>query len=123
MATREKRVPGPDHPITIEATGDRFVVRAIGLVVADSTATLTLKEAGYPPVHYFPFVDVDESLLRSSSTSTYCPYKGDAAYYSIVGPSGEIRDAIWTYADPYQEVRAIAGYLAFYPNLVQIASS
>ena len=66
MDTREEKIPGPDHPITIEATRRRFVVRANGKVVADSTATLTLNEAGYPPVQYFPIVDIDESLLRSS---------------------------------------------------------
>jgi len=121
METREPRIPGPEHPITIEATDQRFVVRANGQVVADSSATLTLQEAAYPPVQYFPLADVDETLLRGSSTSTYCPYKGDASYYSIAGPEGDIEDAVWTYVDPYPAVSAIAGYLAFYPNRVSIA--
>jgi uncharacterized protein (DUF427 family) len=120
MDTQEEKIPGPDHPITIEATGKRFVVKANGRVVANSTATLTLNEAGYPPVQYFPIADIDESLLRSSPASTYCPYKGDATYYSIVGPGRDIDDAIWTYTDPYPDVQAIAGYLAFYPDLVEI---
>jgi uncharacterized protein (DUF427 family) len=122
MDTRERKIPGPDHPITIEATRRPFVVRANGKVVADSTATLTLNEAGYPPVQYVPIVDIDESLLRPSATSSYCPYKGDATYYSIVGSGLDIQDAIWTYVDPYPDVQAIAGYLAFYPNLVEITS-
>jgi uncharacterized protein (DUF427 family) len=123
MNTRERKMPGPDHPITIEATPKRFVVQANGRVVAESTATLTLSEAGYPPVQYFPMIDVDESLLRPSPTSTYCPYKGDATYYSIVGSGGDIEDALWTYVDPYPEVRAIAGYLAFYPDQAEVTSS
>jgi uncharacterized protein (DUF427 family) len=122
VATREPRVPGPDHPITIEASDQRFVVRAGGQVVADSVATLTLSEAAYPPVQYFPMDDVEQGLLRTSSTSTYCPYKGDASYYSIAGPDGDVEDAIWTYVDPYPAVRAIAGYLAFYPDRVSITS-
>jgi uncharacterized protein (DUF427 family) len=122
MDTREQKIPGPDHPITIEATGRRIIVRARGVVVADSTATLTLHEAGYPPVHYFPIRDVDQTWLRPSSTSTYCPYKGNASYYSIAGPDGEVVDAIWTYEDAYPAVMAIAGYLAFYPDRVEITS-
>jgi uncharacterized protein (DUF427 family) len=122
MGTREQKIPGPDHPITIEATGRRIVVRARGEVVADSTAALTLHEAGYPPVHYLPITDVDQTWLRRSSTSTYCPYKGDASYYSIARPDWEVEDAIWTYEDPYPPVKAIAGHLAFYPDRVEISS-
>jgi uncharacterized protein (DUF427 family) len=123
MDTREQKIPGPNHPITIEATGRRIVVRARGVVVADSTAALTLHEAGYPPVHYFPIGDVEQRWLRPSSTSTYCPYKGDASYYSIAGPDGELEDAIWTYEDPYPPVKAIVGHLAFYPDRVEITSA
>jgi uncharacterized protein (DUF427 family) len=122
MDNRERKIPGPDHPITIEATEKRFVVRAGGKVVADSAATLTLKEGGYPPVQYFPIEDVDQELLRPSPTSTYCPYKGDATYYTIFVAGRGIEDAIWTYVDPYPAVKEIAGYLAFYPNLVEVTA-
>jgi uncharacterized protein (DUF427 family) len=122
MDNRERKIPGPDHPITIEATEKRFVVNARGKVVADSTTTLTLKEAGYPPVQYFPIEDVDQELLRPSPTSTYCPYKGDATYYTIFVAGRGIEDAIWTYVDPYAAVKEIAGHLAFYPDLVGITS-
>jgi uncharacterized protein (DUF427 family) len=123
METREKKIPGPDHPITTETSGERFVVRSGDRVVADSTATLTLREAAYPPVQYFPLADVAEAVLRPSATSTYCPFKGDASYYSVVGPDGEVEDAIWTYLEPYPAVEAIGGYLAFYPDRVDISSS
>jgi uncharacterized protein (DUF427 family) len=120
MESRAELIPGPDHLITIEATGDRVVVRANGRIVADSTAALTLREAGYPPVQYIPIRDVDETLLRSSSTTSYCPYKGDASYYSISLPDGDLEDAIWTYRHPYPAVDAIADHLAFYPDRVEI---
>ncbi len=122
MEIREPKAPSPDHPITIEATGERFVVRVNGRVVADSTATLTVREAAYPPVQYFPIADVEQAVLRRTPTSTYCPYKGDASYYTIAGQDGDIEDAIWTYAEPYPAVEAIAGYLAFYPDRVEIGS-
>ena len=91
METRTPKIPGREHPITIEPAGQRIIVRVGDRVVADTTAALTLREAGYPPVHYIPIRDVDQTLLRSSPTSTYCPYKGDASYYSIAGPDGEHR--------------------------------
>jgi uncharacterized protein (DUF427 family) len=114
------KVPGPDHPITIEATKDRIVVRTGGRVIADTTAALTLREAGYPPVHYVPISDVDQTLLRPSATSSYCPYKGEATYYSIAGPGGAIEDAVWTYEHPYPAMAAIEGHVAFYRDRVEI---
>ena len=120
MENRTPKIPGRDHPITVEPAGRRIIVRVGERVVADTTAALTLREAGYPPVHYIPIDDVDQTLLRPSATSTYCPYKGDASYYSIDGPGGQIEDAIWTYEHPYPAVETIAGHLAFYPEGVQI---
>ncbi len=110
MTTREQLIPGPDHPITIEPSSQRFVVQAGDQVIADSRSTLTLQEADYPAVQYFPLDDVDESVLVPSATSTYCPFKGDASYFSVAGPEGNIDDAIWTYVEPYPAVQAIAGY-------------
>ena len=120
MEARTPKTPGPDHPITIRATGERVVVRSNGRVLADSTAALTLNEAGYPPVRYIPISDVEQSLLRATSTSTYCPYKGEASYVSVVAPDGEIQDAAWSYEQPYPAVAAIAGHLAFYPDKVEV---
>jgi len=62
----EPKIPGPDHPITIEKTGLRVVVRVGAHVVADTTQALTLREAAYPPVQYIPLEDVDQTLLASS---------------------------------------------------------
>jgi uncharacterized protein (DUF427 family) len=121
--TRTERFPGPEHPITIEPTGHRVTVRVGDRVVADTTAALTLLEAGYKPVLYIPIEDFDQTLLRSSARSTYCPYKGEASYYSIHGPDGEIEDAIWTYEHPYAAVDMIAGHLAFYADKVEITET
>jgi uncharacterized protein (DUF427 family) len=117
---REHLIPGPEHPITVEPADVRVVVSAGGKAVADSSKALVLQEASYPPVYYVPLADVDDSLLTSSQTRTYCPYKGDASYYSVSGPEGEITDAVWTYATPYPAVAEIAGHVAFYPDRVQI---
>jgi uncharacterized protein (DUF427 family) len=123
METRTPRIPGQDHPITIEPAGHRIIVRAGDQIVADTAAALTLREAGYRPVHYIPIRDIDQTMLRPSPTSTYCPYKGDASYYSIAGPDGVIEDVIWTYEHPYAAVEAIAGHLAFYGDRVEITET
>jgi uncharacterized protein (DUF427 family) len=80
-----------------------------------------LREADYPPVQYVPLFDVDAAVIRRTDSHTYCPYKGEASYYSITADDAEIEDAIWTYEQPYPAVAEIAGHVAFYPNRVEIS--
>jgi uncharacterized protein (DUF427 family) len=121
MSQIEHKIPGPDHPITVEPTVGRVVVRVGGRVVADSGAALTLTESTYPSVQYIPLADVDPAAIIPTATTTYCLYKGEATYYSLVGPDGVDEDAIWTYVEPYPEVEDIAGHVAFYPNKVEMS--
>lgn len=115
---RPIKLPGPDHPITIEPNPARVVVTVAGRVIADTRSALTLREASYPAVQYVPRTDVDLSLLGRTSHATYCPYKGDAAYYSIPVGGERSVDAVWTYEAPYDAVAAIRDHLAFYPDRV-----
>jgi uncharacterized protein (DUF427 family) len=117
--TRKPRIPGPDHPITIEPTGVRVVARVGAQIVADTIKALTLREASYPPVQYFPLEDVDKTLLTASAAQTYCPYKGDASYYGITANGGR-PEAAWSYREPYDAVVDIAGHVAFYTDQVDI---
>jgi uncharacterized protein (DUF427 family) len=112
--------PGPDHPITVEPTKARVVVKAGGHVVADSRNALTLQEASYPAVQYIPRADVDFSVLERTDHETYCPYKGESSYYSL--NAGEVKgeNAVWTYEKPYDAVAPIKEHVAFYPNKVSI---
>jgi uncharacterized protein (DUF427 family) len=112
------KVPGLDHPITIERNPNRVVISVAGHVIADTRDALTLRESTYPPVHYVPPKDVDMTLLERTDHATYCPYKGDASYFSI--PSGGARsaNAVWTYEAPYGAVALIKDHLAFYPDRV-----
>jgi uncharacterized protein (DUF427 family) len=115
---RATKVPGPDHPIAIAPNPARVVVSVAGRVVADTRAALTLREAAYPPVQYIPRGDVDMSLLARTSHATYCPYKGDAAYYSIPLGGERAVNAVWSYEAPYPAVGIIKDHVAFYPNRV-----
>ena len=118
--TREPKIPGPEHPITIEPAGVRVVARVGAQIVADTTSALTMREASYPPVHYIPLEDVDQTLLTASATQTYCPYKGDASYYGIAAADGERADAVWSYREPYDAVADIVGHVAFYTDRVDV---
>jgi uncharacterized protein (DUF427 family) len=112
------KIPGADHPITIERNAHRIVVVVAGYVVADTRAALILREAGYPPVQYIPLKDVDTALLQRTDHATYCPYKGDCAYYSIPVGGERSVNAVWTYEAPYDAVAAIKDHVAFYPDRV-----
>jgi uncharacterized protein (DUF427 family) len=117
-ATRSVKVPDTDHPIIIEHNPSRVVVTLAGHVIADTRDALTLREARYPAVLYIPRKDVDMTLLKRSDHTTYCPYKGDCAYFSI--PSGGKRsvNAVWTYEAPYAAVARIRDHLAFYTDRI-----
>ncbi|SPB12742.1 hypothetical protein NOV72_00049 [Caballeronia novacaledonica] len=116
--TRTAKIPGPDHPIEIERNASRVVVTVAGRIVADTRDALTLREAHYPPVFYIPRKDVDMSQLERTAHATYCPYKGDAAYFSISTGGARVADAVWTYEAPFAAVEPIRDRLAFYPDRV-----
>jgi uncharacterized protein (DUF427 family) len=112
------KVPGPDHPITIQRNMHRVVVKVAGHVVADTRDALTLREAKYPAVQYIPRKDVDMTLLERSIHASYCPYKGDASYYSIPVGGDRSLNAVWTYETPFEAMAQIKDYVAFYPDRV-----
>src|ERR1700689_3420751 len=113
-AGKEIRIPGPEHPITISPAEGKIRVTVAGKIVAESTRALRLEEQGYPPVYYLPRSDADMSLLVQTAHCTYCPYKGDCAYYSIPIGGTRSENAVWTYEKPHAAVAGIKNYLAFY---------
>jgi uncharacterized protein (DUF427 family) len=121
MAQRPVRQPTAEHPITVTPTEGRVIVEINGQQVADSRAALTLQESTYPAVQYIPLQDVDSDVLTRTDTTTYCPYKGDAGYYSVAVGGATVEDAGWFYEQPYEAVAAIAGHLAFYADKAQIS--
>jgi uncharacterized protein (DUF427 family) len=112
------KIPGPDHPITVEPNTKRVRVVFNGRVVADTTRALTLREASLRPVQYIPRDDADMRLFARSAHATHCPYKGDAAYYSLTVDGRTAENAVWTYEAPYPAMAPIKDHLAFYPDRV-----
>ena len=118
MTDKPVRIPGPDHPITIAPAPGRVVVRLGGKVIADTKRALILREASYPGVKYIPRQDVDMSHWERTDHATYCPYKGDASYFSLPVGGERSRNAVWSYEQPYAAVAEIRDHLAFYPDRV-----
>jgi uncharacterized protein (DUF427 family) len=110
--------PGPDHPIAIAPTGKRVRVVFADRVIARSTRALTLQEIGHAPVVYLPRADVDMSALARTTHASYCPYKGNASYFTIAVVGRASQNAAWSYEQPYPAVAAIKEFVAFYPNRI-----
>ena len=118
MKEKQIKVPGPDHPISIQRNPAHVVVSAAGRVIADTGNALTLREADYPAVQYIPREDVDFSQLERTDHATYCPYKGECSYYSVPAGGEKSVNAVWTYENPHPAVAQIKGHIAFYPDRV-----
>jgi len=115
MATRRAAA---EAGITIAPNPNQVVVRVDGLVIADSTHALVMRAPGTPDVQYVPRADVDMQRLIRSESTTHCPYKGAASYWSIRTGRRVVDDAVWSYEVPYPDVATIAGHLAFYADRV-----
>ena len=110
------KLPGPDHPISIEPQRVRVLFN--GKVVADTIRAVVLRETTLKPVFYIPREDADMAAFERTSHSTHCAYKGDASYYSIRVGERLSENAIWSYEQPFPAMQDISGRLAFYPNRV-----
>ncbi len=118
MKEKQIKIPGPEHPISIQHNPARVVVSVAGRVIADTRNSLTLRESDYSLVQYIPREDVDLTQLERTNHATYCPYKGDCTYYSVPAGGKKSVNAVWTYEDPYPAVAQIKGHVAFYPDKV-----
>jgi uncharacterized protein (DUF427 family) len=116
--TGKPRRSAAEAGITVEPNPNRVIVRLGADIIADSTNALVMRAPGTPPAQYIPRADVDMARLIRSPLATYCPYKGDAAYWSIRSGEQVVDDAVWSYETPHDEVAEIREHLSFYPDRV-----
>lgn len=122
LATKEELITrrNPDHHVTIESSARWLRVMHNGVYIADSKRTVLLHETGHVPVYYFPKEDVRMDLMEPTDNVTQCPYKGDAEYWTLkVGDAAAAENALWSYADPFDDCPDISNYVAFYWNKVE----
>ncbi|BEP47041.1 MULTISPECIES: DUF427 domain-containing protein [Variovorax] len=104
----------PDHQVREEPLRQPMEVEVEGMVVASSADVIKVVEDKSPVRYYFPRTDVRTDKLKRSQTTTECPFKGTASYYSLNVGERQLDDAIWSYEAPYDEHQALKGRMAFY---------
>lgn len=122
----ERIEPGEDQesvwdyprPPAIKPTDNLVVVSYGRQEIARTTSALRVLETSQPPAFYIPRADVNMSLLSPSLGRSFCEWKGEAAYFDVVGEGDPVHQAAWTYDSPTASFAPIAGHLAFYAQKV-----
>lgn len=122
MSAQAQAAPGfaknPGYRIGWEPSPRRVRVVFNGETVADTTHAVLMLEQAHLPVYYFPWSDIRRDLLVRTTNKTHCPFKGEAAYWSINAGGKVSENAVWSYPEPYAEMRQIKDHAAFYWNRV-----
>jgi uncharacterized protein (DUF427 family) len=121
MAQNAESVWDYPRPPRIEAVMDRVTVSFAGALIADTTRARRVLETSHPPVYYLPPADVRQDLLEPAAGRSFCEFKGEASYVTIVARSRRSERAGWFYPNPTSAFRSIAGYVAFYASRVDEA--
>jgi uncharacterized protein (DUF427 family) len=110
----------PSTRIAILRSSRHVTVAVDGVVVAGSSHATFLHETGLVRRTYIPKLDVRMDLLTPTDTTSRCPYKGTASYWSLRANGEEYPDIAWSYPTPLPESEAIAGLVAFYDDRVEL---
>lgn len=110
----------PEHKVLETPVGERVTVELDGQILADSHNVIRVDEDGSPVRYYFPRGDVTMDKLERTATTSQCPFKGTAHYFSLSTNSGKrgdkLEDAVWTYEEPFDEHPDLKDRLAFYDD-------
>jgi uncharacterized protein (DUF427 family) len=109
----------PDYRVDLEPSERRVTVRFNGETLVDTTNALVVRETNHDAVLYFPREDVRMELLERTDHETFCPFKGEASYWSLAAGGRREQNAAWSYEDPFDQVAGIKDYLAFYTDRVE----
>lgn len=109
----------PDHTVRFEKSDKRIVVKFADEVIADTQQALICKESGYQDAFYIPMTDTNLGVFRPTDHSSFCPYKGEASYWTIEIGGARSVNAAWSYDLPFDEAAEVIQHFAFYPDRVE----
>ena len=109
----------PNYRVDLEQGPRRVRVVFNGETIADSGKALVVHETAHEPIYYFPRDDVRLDLLERTEHHTFCPFKGEASYWTVRAGGGVAENAIWSYEDPFEEVAGLANYMSFYADQLE----
>ncbi len=120
--TRRESLHGklPGYRVELEPAGGVVRVRLDGELVAESRRAVLVRETRHDPVIYLPREDVVAERLEPSAHRTFCPFKGEASYWSLRAGGRVEKDVVWGYEDPFPEVAGLRDHVAFYADRVEI---
>lgn len=104
------------RPPALEPDSRRITITFAGETIADSTSTFRVLETSHPPVFYIPGADVEMAFMYPTLSTSWCEWKGRAAYWTVNVGDHEQVDAAWAYPSPVTAYAALAGHFAFYPS-------
>ena len=107
------------YELRIEPYSKRLRIMLDSTLIADTTRALVLHETRHAPTFYIPWDDVRSGHLERTTHRTYCPFKGDASYWSVSAGSARSDNAAWAYERPTDDATALQGHVAFYPGKVR----
>jgi uncharacterized protein (DUF427 family) len=108
------------RPPRLEDSDRHIQVIFNGVTIADTHRAKRVLETSHPPVYYIPPEDIKLEYLRAATRTTFCEWKGSAAYYTIAVGDKQVANAAWFYPQPSASFAPIAGYVAFYPSKMEV---
>jgi uncharacterized protein (DUF427 family) len=119
--------PGPGQesvwdyprPPALDPLDREVIVRAGDLVIARSSACLRVLETASPPTIYLPPGDLTPGCVVPAPGRSFCEWKGEARYWSVVAPGGRLERAGWSYPEPLSGFEQLRDYVSFYPSRLE----
>jgi uncharacterized protein (DUF427 family) len=109
----------PDYRVDLDASDEVKRVRYAGKVIAESSRAFVVRETKHDPVVYFPREDVRLEHMERTDHQTFCPFKGEASYWTLRVGGQVSENTAWSYEAPFPEVAGLKDYVAFYADRVE----